>query len=82
MDEEQMFRTVRQYIAEYPSDLRISQQEYERRLSVCQECEHLTNAMCALCGCFVELRALKRTGYCPSLPDRWQNDTNSPNPNR
>lgn len=40
--------------------------EYQRRLSVCMECEKLEyGSTCALCGCVVHVRAMLRDGKCP-----------------
>lgn len=39
--------------------------EYERRLSVCRQCPHLDNATCVQCGCYAEVRALKKSARCP-----------------
>lgn len=39
--------------------------EYQRRLSVCRECEYLSKGTCNACGCYVELRAAARKGRCP-----------------
>ena len=39
--------------------------EYDRRLSVCRECSYLDNATCMQCGCYAEVRALKRAARCP-----------------
>ena len=44
---------------------RVSEEIYERRLSVCKECEKLNAGTCAACGCDVELRALSPVSKCP-----------------
>ena len=41
------------------------EEEYRRRLDVCQECEKLQNGMCLSCGCFVQVRAAKGKERCP-----------------
>lgn len=38
---------------------------YEKRLSVCQECKYLSEALCQACGCYVELRAAAKVSRCP-----------------
>ena len=65
LNEDEYFRSLKEYIAAYPEDKRCSGEEYERRLKVCQSCDRLTNGMCAVCGCYVELRALKIKADCP-----------------
>lgn len=42
---------------------------YEKRLSVCKECERLNAGTCLACGCYVELRAAAKNGRCPHK--RW-----------
>ena len=44
---------------------RVSEKQYEIRLSACKECEKLNAGTCAACGCYVELRALVLQGKCP-----------------
>lgn len=48
---------------------RVSEDEYERRLAVCKECELLNAGTCGACGCYVELRAVSTVGHCPHK--RW-----------
>ncbi len=52
-----------------PAAERADDVEYDRRLSVCRECPHLDNATCMQCGCYAEVRALKRAARCPMK--RW-----------
>lgn len=40
-------------------------EEYERRLSVCRQCEKLFAGTCGVCGCYVELRAAAKVSHCP-----------------
>ncbi len=44
---------------------RVSDEEYERRLTLCKACDHLNQGTCGACGCYVELRATARVGHCP-----------------
>lgn len=44
---------------------RVSSGEYERRLSVCKDCDRLNSGTCTACGCYVELRALGKESRCP-----------------
>ena len=39
---------------------RVEEQEYERRLALCKDCELLNAGTCGACGCYVELRALMK----------------------
>ena len=72
LDEDEYIRSLKDYISAYPQEKRCSESEYIRRLDICTKCENLTNAMCALCGCYVELRALKKDMYCPSFGNKWR----------
>lgn len=76
LDEDDFIRSLKEYIAAYPAEKRVDDDEYRRRLSLCRGCERLENGMCALCGCYVELRALKKGMGCPDTPDRWGSGTN------
>lgn len=42
-----------------------SDEEYERRLSVCRQCDKLNEGTCMACGCYVELRAAAKISRCP-----------------
>ncbi|MEE1306289.1 MAG: DUF6171 family protein [Agathobacter sp.] len=44
---------------------RVEEKEYEKRLSLCKECERLNAGTCGACGCYVELRAVAKAGHCP-----------------
>ena len=44
---------------------RVGEEEYERRLAICKECDKLNSGTCNACGCYVELRALADVSHCP-----------------
>lgn len=44
---------------------RVPEQEYEKRLQCCKDCEKLMDGTCLACGCYVELRALTPVSHCP-----------------
>ncbi len=44
---------------------RVSDEEYERRLMLCKQCDLLNAGTCGACGCYVELRAVAKVGKCP-----------------
>ena len=71
MDSEEYYKTVREYVEHLDPALRVPPEEYQRRLSLCRECDGLINGMCRLCGCFVEARAAKADTDCPGSPPRW-----------
>ncbi len=74
MSEADYFKSLEQYIANLEESVRVSQEVYERRLSVCGSCRNLTRGMCRLCGCFVELRAALKVRKCPDVPCRWERE--------
>ncbi|MBO6109025.1 MAG: hypothetical protein J6P16_06450 [Eubacterium sp.] len=69
---------LEEYIASYvariaPAD-KVSDDEYDRRLKICVECDKLTKSAsldgvasgtCLACGCYIEIRAAVKTGACP-----------------
>ena len=67
MDENDFLRDMRSHIAAYPEDKKVSEEEYRRRLAFCKDCEKLVDGMCVLCGCYVELRALKIGMRCADI---------------
>lgn len=69
------FQSIYDYIANLPSEQKADDHTYAHRLSLCKECPHLVNGMCDLCGCFVEVRAVKRLQRCPDTPARWEPET-------
>ncbi len=69
-DQEETFRTLREYIENLDPDVRASEELYEERLNVCRTCGLLLEGMCRSCGCYVELRAVIKKNICPEK--RWQ----------
>ena len=58
-------KKIEKYKQAIKEEDRVAKEEYERRLSVCKECESLTDGTCFACGCYVELRALSPMSHCP-----------------
>jgi len=63
--------TIREYVDSIPKQEKVSPHEYERRLSICRQCEHHVNGMCALCGCFVMVRGAKSKQNCAKKERLW-----------
>ena len=59
------FDNMREYIENLSKDVKTPDEEYDRRLNICKECEMLLSAMCRKCGCYVEMRAAVKTNECP-----------------
>lgn len=62
---EEYFRSLREYIANLDPDIKADEALYEERLGICKECDLLLEAMCRICGCYVELRAVVAKNICP-----------------
>lgn len=67
----ELARSVRELVDLLPEENRTPEEERLRRLDLCRSCDHLLDGMCALCGCYVELRAAKKRMACPDVPGRW-----------
>lgn len=63
--QEEYFKSLHAYIANIETDLKVSDQLYEERLTVCGDCDMLFQGMCRVCGCYVELRAAMKKNACP-----------------
>ncbi len=63
-DGEAFRRTVEEYAASLPGERCVSDETYQARLKVCQECDALFDGACRYCGCFVLVRAEKGLS-CP-----------------
>ena len=46
-------------------DERAGDDLYDKRLSICKECDKLIDATRLRCGCYVEIRALAKGASCP-----------------
>ena len=66
-----MAASVRELVALLPEHVRADDEVTRRRLETCRQCDHLNGGMCALCGCYVQLRAAKARLNCPDVPGRW-----------
>jgi len=61
---DELYRTILEYVAAIPLNEKTPEEEYITRLEICKACDNLTNGMCILCGCYVELRAAKKIQRC------------------
>lgn len=60
-----LYEQVKQAVEKLPKDAKVSDEDYEKRLNVCRNCDYLNEATCNACGCYAELRAAAVTGKCP-----------------
>ena len=70
-DGAELARIIRDRIDTIPEDDRVPEEEYGSRLSKCRECGQLRRGTCALCGCYVEIRAARKAQRCPEVPPAW-----------
>lgn len=68
---EELRAIVDSYIASLPAESKADDALYEQRLSRCRDCSHLHAGMCGVCGCFVQVRAIKAAMHCPKPYSRW-----------
>ena len=65
------YATIKDYIDSLDPSRKVDDATYQARLEQCRLCEHLHNALCVKCGCYVEVRCIKKLLRCPDLPARW-----------
>ena len=64
-------RIIRERTEQIPEAEQTPESLRLRRLDACRECGKLNRGTCALCGCYVEIRAARRRMDCPDVPPRW-----------
>ena len=64
-------KMIEKYKEAIKKEDQVSESEYERRLNVCKTCDLLNAGTCGACGCYVELRAVKRNSACPHENPKW-----------
>ena len=45
---------------------KVSEEEKERKLSICRSCEHFDAPRCTLCGCYMNFKAALASSECPA----------------
>lgn len=56
---------IGRYIEAISPEDRTPKELYEKRLTICQNCDMLMRGTCNACGCYVELRAAGKKAECP-----------------
>lgn len=69
--ETELLESLEELIRAIPEAERCDESIYNKRLSICKECDKLNAGMCTVCGCYVEFRALKADNYCPDINKKW-----------
>lgn len=71
IDANKYAETVEAYINALPESNKVDNDEYRRRIDICRSCDMLYEGMCRECGCYVEIRAVKKISHCPSVEHKW-----------
>lgn len=69
--EEKEYEHLQDYIKNLDKSIKTDEEEYNKRLGLCIQCDNLVNGMCKICGCFVEMRAAVKKNYCPDIEKNW-----------
>ncbi len=71
---EEIKANMAEYLKTIDPDQRTGRELYEKRLAQCGGCAGLYyESTCRHCGCFVQMRALRRTADCPNPEgSRWR----------
>ncbi len=59
------FKSITEHIKKLSDRDKASDEDYRKRVSVCSECEHLSEGVCLRCGCYPEFRAAFKKQKCP-----------------
>lgn len=70
--EKPLYQLIQEVIAAMDEDEKTPEALYQKRLAACKACERLMGGMCALCGCYVEVRAAKKGQRCPDTNPKWR----------
>ena len=71
MTDQTYHRNIKEYIDYLSEDMKVDPETYRRRLQYCENCGCLVNGMCRLCGCFVEIRAVRMGQHCAKTKENW-----------
>lgn len=67
----ELLKNAVEYAMSLAQEVCVEQEEYERRLGLCQACAWLKNGVCMKCGCFVIVRARRKGKACPLYAAQW-----------
>ena len=70
--EKPLYQLIQEVVAAMNEDEKTPEALYQKRLAACKACERLMGGMCALCGCYVEVRAAKKGQRCPDTSPKWR----------
>lgn len=64
-DAENYLQLIEKNRAAVPMRDRTDDAAYAKRIETCEACNHLSGPTCLACGCYVELRAIRKGSHCP-----------------
>ncbi len=64
-EKEDVYASIKRMIDMVEASDKPSDAQYEERLNVCRQCDKLLEGTCTACGCYVELRAARKSTHCP-----------------
>jgi hypothetical protein len=62
---EQYEKIIVEGIQALPPEELVSDEVTSQRLAVCKDCSKINQGTCLACGCYVELRAIRKSSRCP-----------------
>lgn len=65
LDAENYLQLIEKNRAAVPTRERTDDELYAQRIHLCEDCRYLRGATCTACGCYVELRAIRKASHCP-----------------
>ena len=71
MDFSDVYENIRHMIDILPKAEKADETVYRERLDKCRQCEELLEGTCQVCGCYVELRAARKSTHCPGKSKAW-----------
>lgn len=71
LDPLNILESVKQKVLLIPEEDKVCDAEYQHRLQICSECEHLNVGTCDMCGCFSIYRAALKNMHCPCSEKLW-----------
>lgn len=71
LSDEDYQRYIIEYIEGLDPGIKADEALYQSRLSACMCCKEQAAGLCRVCGCFIEVRAIKLKSYCPAVESKW-----------
>lgn len=65
IDAENYLQIIAKSRAAVPQRDKTDDAAYRARIAECEACRYLQGPTCTACGCYVELRAIRKASHCP-----------------